>query len=77
MNAEMIIVLLIVFAAFAYVVVTLVKKYKRLSAPADKGGCSGNCGHDCCNCPFSKSALERRQSAQKKDRGCGCGCCGG
>ena len=80
MNADTIIVALIVAAAFAYFVITTVKKYRRLSTPTDHGGCNGACGHDCCNCPFSKTALERRTHAgshKTKKSGCGCGCCGG
>ena len=79
MTADTIVVALIVIAAFAYVVVSMVKKYKRLSTPRESGGCNGTCGHDCCNCPFSKTALERRMQSEKKNKkgGCGCGCCGG
>ena len=77
MNAEMIVVILIVGAAFGYVVISMVKKYKRLSTPTDRGGCNGNCGHDCCNCPFSKAALERKLDSMNKKNKDGCGCCGG
>ena len=78
--AEYIVIGLIVAAAFAYVAVSMIKKYKRLSKPADSGGCVGNCGHCCDCCPFSKEALERKMrdgKAKKKKGGCGCGCCGG
>ena len=46
---DYIIIALVGLIALIYVVRTLYKKYKRLSAPQ-----TGSCGHRCDCCPFAK-----------------------
>ena len=76
---DYIIVTVLVIAALAYTVITLYKKYKRLSTDP-----TGGCGHKCDCCPFAKynggKALcnnpnaHKKQKAQKKSRNsCCCG----
>lgn len=50
MDFDSIIIYLIITIAVAYIVVTYVKKYKRLMASDSDACCGGNCEH----CPFSK-----------------------
>lgn len=65
MQLDAVLIPVIILFAIAYIAVTFIRKYKRLSDP-NSFGCSGSCDH----CPFSKDgrAACRPRVPQKSKR---------